>query len=45
MADVELGTLYKLNQQVMAQLPPQDEDTMNHNWTIIGDWFGQNRQR
>jgi hypothetical protein len=31
MANVEMGTLYELNKQIMAQLPPQDEDTMNHN--------------
>jgi hypothetical protein len=31
MADVALGNLYELNQQIMAQLPPQDQDTMNHN--------------
>lgn len=31
MADVEMGTLYELNKQVMAQLPPQNEDIMNHN--------------
>ena len=31
MAEVELGTLYDLNKQVMAQLPPQDEITMSHN--------------
>ena len=31
MADVALGNLYELNKQVMAQLPPQDKDTMNRN--------------
>lgn len=31
MADVTLGSLYELNKQVMAQLPPQDSDMMNHN--------------
>lgn len=31
MADVEMGTLYELNKQVMAQLPPQNENIMNHN--------------
>lgn len=31
MADVALGNLYELNQQIMAQLPPQDQNTMNHN--------------
>lgn len=31
MAEVEMGTLYELNKQVMAQLPPQDEAIMNHN--------------
>lgn len=31
MADVALGNLYELNKQVMAQLPPQSEDIMNHN--------------
>jgi len=45
MAEVEMGTLYELNKQVMAQLPPQDEATMNHNWTVIGDWFGKNQKR
>lgn len=24
-------SLYELNKQVMAQLPPQDKATMNHN--------------
>lgn len=45
MADVALGNLYELNQQIMAQLPPQDQNTMNHNWTVIGDWFGKGKQR
>lgn len=45
MADVALGSLYELNKQVMAQLPPQDSDTMNHNWNVIGDWFGKNKNR
>lgn len=31
MAEVEMGTLYELNKQVMAQLPPQDTATMSHN--------------
>ena len=31
MANVEMGTLYELNKQVMAQLPPQDKNIMNHN--------------
>ena len=31
MAEVEMGTLYELNKQVMAQLPPQSEDLMAHN--------------
>lgn len=45
MAEVELGTLYDLNKQIMAQLPPQDEITMSHNWTVIGDWFGKDQNR
>lgn len=45
MADVALGSLYELNQQIMAQLPPQDEAIMNYNWTVIGDWFGKNQKR
>lgn len=45
MADVALGNLYELNKQVMAQLPPQDEVTMNHNWNVIGDWFGKDQDR
>lgn len=45
MANVEMGTLYELNKQIMAQLPPQDKDTMNHNWTVIGDWFGRDQNR
>ena len=45
MADVEVGTLYELNKQIMAQLPPQSKDMMNHNWTIIGDWFSKNQKR
>lgn len=38
-------SLYELNKQVMAQLPPQDEATMNHNWSVIGDWFGKDKNR
>lgn len=45
MAEVEMGTLYELNKQVMAQLPPQSEDLMAHNWNIIGDWFGKDKNR
>lgn len=45
MANVEMGTLYELNKQVMAQLPPQDQEIMNHNWTVIGDWFGRDQNR
>ena len=45
MAEVEMGTLYDLNKQVMAQLPPQDENTMAHNWNVIGDWFGKDECR
>ena len=45
MADVALGSLYELNKQIMAQLPPQDENTMSHNWTVIGDWFGKDTSR
>lgn len=39
MANVEIGTLYELNKQVMAQLPPQDEQTLHHNFNLIGSWF------
>lgn len=45
MSEVEMGTLYELNKQIMSQLPPQDKNTMNHNWTVIGDWFSQNQKR
>lgn len=45
MAEVEMGTLYELNKQVMAQLPPQDTATMSHNWNVIGDWFGKDQNR
>ena len=45
MAEIEMGTLYELNKQVMAQLPPQDEIKLRHSWTIIGDWFGKNQKR
>lgn len=45
MANVEMGTLYDLNKQVLAQLPPQDKDTMNYNWNVIGDWFGKDKNR
>lgn len=45
MAKVEIGTLYDLNKQIMAQLPPQSEDIMTHNWNIIGDWFGKDTER
>jgi hypothetical protein len=37
MANVEMGTLYELNKQVMAQLPPQDESTLRRNFNVIGD--------
>ena len=36
MADIELGTLYDLNKQIMNQLPPQDEETLLRNYNIIG---------
>lgn len=45
MAEVEMGTLYDLNKQVMAQLPPQEEHLLKHNWNVIGDWFGKNQNR
>lgn len=45
MAEVEMGTLYELNKQVMAQLPPQSAATMAHNWNVIGDWFGKDENR
>ena len=45
MADVAFGNLYELNKQIMAQLPPQSDDIMNHNWNVIGDWFGKNQNR
>lgn len=41
MADIELGTLYDLNKQIMNQLPPQDEETLLRNYNIIGSWFGK----
>lgn len=31
MAEVEMGTLYDLNKQVMLQLPPQDKAKMDYN--------------
>lgn len=31
MSEVEIGTLYELNKQIMSQLPPQDKNIMNHN--------------
>ena len=45
MANIEMGTLYELNKQVMSQLPPQDNQTMTHNFTVIGDWFGKGTER
>lgn len=45
MADVAFGNLYELNKQVMSQLPPQTEDIMAHNWAVIGDWFGKDKDR
>lgn len=39
MADVEMGTLYELNKQVMAQLPPQAPEVLQHNMNLIGAWF------
>lgn len=45
MTDVAFGNLYELNKQIMAQLPPQSDDIMNHNWNVIGDWFGKNQNR
>lgn len=45
MADVILGNLYELNKQIMSQLPPQDKNVMDHNWTVIGDWFGKDTNR
>lgn len=43
MANVEVGTLYELNKQVMNQLPPQDEQILKHIWNIIGDWFNKDQ--
>lgn len=45
MSEVEMGTLYELNKQIMSQLPPQDKNTMNHNWNVIGDWFSKDQKR
>lgn len=45
MANIEIGNLYELNKQVMAQLPPQNEALLNRNWNVIGDWFGKNQNR
>lgn len=43
---IETGmTLYEINQQVMAQLPPLDEQTLKTTWNIIGDWFGKDQCR
>ena len=36
---IEVGTLYDLNKQIIAQLPPHDEHQMQLNYEIIGDWF------
>ena len=45
MAEVEMGTLYDLNKQIMLQLPPQNKTTMDYNWNVIGDWFGKDKTR
>jgi hypothetical protein len=34
---IEVGTLYDLNKQIIAQLPPHDEHQMQLNYEIIGD--------
>ena len=39
MADIEMGTLYDLNRQVMAQLPPQDDNIIKDYFRSIGSWF------
>lgn len=41
---VNMGmSLYELNKQVMAQLHPQDEVIMSHNWDAISDWFKKDK--
>lgn len=45
MANVEIGTLYELNKQVMAQLPPQEESVLQSNYNTIGSWFGKDQNR
>lgn len=45
MSEIKVGTLYELNKQVMMQLPPQDQSTLNKNLTLIGDWFGKELSR
>jgi len=45
MADVEIGTLYDLNKQIMSQLPPQDPQVFQKNLNLIGAWFSSTDKR
>ena len=37
---IELGSLYDLNKQIIAQIPPQNERQLRSNYDTIGAWFG-----
>lgn len=45
MAEIEMGTLYELNKQIMSQLPPQSKQQLIQNFNIIGTWFGKGLER
>ena len=37
---IEVGTLYDINKQIMAQLPPQPSKKLKKKLVSIGTWFG-----
>lgn len=42
MSEVELGTLYELNQAMMNNLNPLTPEDLNENLSSIGAWFSSN---
>lgn len=44
MSEVQLGTLYDMNKQIMIQLPPLTGDEYRHQLTNICGWFSSNNK-
>ncbi len=40
---VNMGTLYELNQSIMAQVPPMEPDMVDVELANVGVWFGSQR--